>query len=330
MRRSQATFTRGGASPGGAGARLGFTLLEVLIVVTIISLLIGLLTAAVMGAFSTGRLAVVRAEISNLESAVAAFRAKFGIDPPSTIYLYESGTGSPSWATPVPADGGRSRALIRKLWPQFNFALPRDFNGDGDSTDALLLNGAECLVFFLGGVRAPTGVGVIGFSKNPANPFAGQSPGEVRDAPFFEFSPSRLASSPRNPGMYVYLDPLPGDPVPYLYVSSNDGRGYPAPASGSPTVPPVDMRMGPDGSPLNAAPTSLLNVYRGQDASATSPGQPYKAQSFQIICAGYDRFFGYGGQWAPENPELLTRDATLGTYPDADNLTNFHRERLRP
>jgi hypothetical protein len=100
-----------------------------------------------------------------------------------------------------------------------------------------ILQGHECLVFFLGGIPVPspvqasdpTGVqfGLSGFGKDPTNPFSNTIVGNNmynanRQQPFYQFTPGRLFLDPNNPTFsnttgYV----LPG--IPGYYDSINNG-----------------------------------------------------------------------------------------------------------
>ena len=71
---------------------------------------------------------------------------------------------------------------------------------------AYILQGHECLVFFLGGIPLQTasGYGMTGFGKDPTNPFTNNlnissNYSNNRQAPFFEFNPGRLVLDPTNP-----------------------------------------------------------------------------------------------------------------------------------
>src|SRR5438552_15412394 len=69
--------------------RRGFTLVELLIVIAIISVLISLISAAVWKAFVASNRVRNHNEISQLALAVENFKQKFGIYPPSRIILCE-------------------------------------------------------------------------------------------------------------------------------------------------------------------------------------------------------------------------------------------------
>ncbi|MFG0334693.1 MAG: prepilin-type N-terminal cleavage/methylation domain-containing protein, partial [Maioricimonas sp. JB049] len=208
------TFSRATPAP-----RAAFTMIELLIVIVVIAILVALLLPAVGGARARARIAQVSSEIANLEKAIADFKLKYGINPPSRIVLCETSSqwsddwdSSPPGGLPVDdADRRNSIAAIRQIWPQFGFGTG-DMNGDGDSGDVFLLTGPECLLFFLGGAGILTDPGdssdtpiANGFSANPGNPFAS---GGNRVGPFHEFDPARMVDLDGD-GAWEYLDSLP-------------------------------------------------------------------------------------------------------------------------
>src|SRR5690606_2317563 len=120
-----------GSRPTRVVHRGGFTLIELLVVVVIIAILAAFVVPAVMRAIRNVRVVEVVTDIKNLEAGIAAFKLKYGSDPPSSITLYRDRAG---W------DGDpASKAKIRRLWPQFNFDISRDF--DGHNHPSLALDG---------------------------------------------------------------------------------------------------------------------------------------------------------------------------------------------
>ncbi|MEP3482165.1 MAG: prepilin-type N-terminal cleavage/methylation domain-containing protein [Fuerstiella sp.] len=269
--------------------RSAFTLLELLAVIVIISILISLILPALSGAFRNANNAEVSAEFTQIDSAIQAFKQDFGgIEPWSAITLYESGT----WDT-------QSKTRIRRLWPQFNFGLDRDINGDGDTSDSIDLTGAEALVFFLGGMHDPGNPSVLrGFSKNPVNPF--QLTGDSRTAIYHEFDVDRLTDFDSD-GFASYIDTIGEGDTPILYVSSNNGQGY-SKADGS------------------------LNYYVQEDGTT-----PWNKSTFQLISPGADGEFGFAPSPTPFDTSGTTSDdrPRFGENTDvareqADNLVNFN------
>jgi general secretion pathway protein G len=306
-------------------SRRGFTLIELLVVIVIISILTGMLLGGLGAVRSRVREAEVAVDIKGLETSITQFKAEFGMEPPSLVFLYEAATGDPSWAvdTSAPTRLVQSRTLIRQLWPQFDFTAARNLNGDMDTTDRFVLTGDECLVFFLGGAETiidpaaatPDLPVVNGFSKNPRNPFA---TGGSRIGPFFEFKPERMfdfesSLSATDDGVLSYDDAFPADSlVPYLYLSSYNGQGY---------RPGVDGDFNNDS--MVDAQLELANVYLQRDNDLVNVGDasevPWKQNTYQIISAGNDGEFGVGGVWSQEDGFTNT---TVNAR-DRDNFTNF-------
>ncbi len=257
--------------------RAGFTLVELLIAISIIVLLIGLLVPAVQSAMRNARIAEVKTDIGGLEGALADFKAKFGQYPPSRITLHKTADG---WN-----GDPRSKTIIRRLWPQFDFSDDPSAQWSGEFAE---LDGAECLVFFLGGVRDSEGA-YIGFSQNASRPFS-LTPTNSRIGPFTESLTSNRMVDGDSDGFYELLDPLSGQTNPYIYLSAYDGSGY-------------------DAADLGGRMTDFYKE------SAT---KGWKAQSFQIISPGFNGLYGAGGIFDPE-----TADATLSEA-ERDNITNFH------
>ena len=63
-------------------SRKAFTLVELLVVITIIGILTGLVTAAAVAARRRAKIATVVMEVKQLESACQAYKEKFGEYPP--------------------------------------------------------------------------------------------------------------------------------------------------------------------------------------------------------------------------------------------------------
>jgi hypothetical protein len=350
-----------------------------LVVIVIIVILVGLLAAAVFGALTKAKQVRNRAEISQLEIGVNAFKTKYGgVNPPSRLKLCENFT-SYDLTTPNQLDVD-SVAFIQKVWPRINWANPAggiDWNGNGvidtatkppgrDGGDSFTLEGDQVLVFCLGGI--PNNLGAIGttppstlgFSSDPTNPANFLSPNP--QPPLFEFATSRLVRIPRsyNPAnlFFSYLDNygttdgLGGfvSGSPYLYFSSykvangyNRYLGFAQPPylTGNGLLFPLSDCFTASGyyasnsgsqAYANAYATYPLSVsgsWPFQQSAAPSASLPpvfLNPNSYQIISAGADQFFGSGSVpgisafWTPANAGTMNPLGTPG-YDDQSNFT---------
>lgn len=294
----------------GHHPRRGFTLIEMMLVIAIIALLAAMLLPAIQSAQTTARNAAVRSEISQLEAAIANFKATYGVEPPSGITIC---TNETEWGLPANAV---SKTIISRIWPNFQFGTGAVYPTAWTAA-SYTLNGSECLAFFLGGIV--TGGAPQGFSKNPTTPFA-YTGGETRQGPFFEFQPNRLKETPvaanKTAGFQVYFDSLPGQTNPYLYLSSYEGRGY----------------LSTDIPLVNGTSNQVLpGPYR-----VASGGSFHKAKSFQIISPGMD------GEFSSTTPAAPVLDSSFFFDPNQpngglgqnlksyDNITNLASGRLAP
>ncbi|MCA9040435.1 MAG: prepilin-type N-terminal cleavage/methylation domain-containing protein [Planctomycetaceae bacterium] len=282
--------------------RSGFTLIELLVAITIVILLMGIFYVAVIPVLTTGKESQVQSDLTSLGASLGNFKMEFHDLPPSTFTLRESDTG---WTN-------SERAVLRRFWPNYDFSTANAFdaNGNGNSTDEITMNGAECMTFFLGGIltvdatdegnRVPSG-----FSKNPAAPF---STGGTRVGPFFEFNVDRLvlldtdSDSSKDDEFKMYTDPLSGGGQPYMYIHNDDYVNPTSALSGS----------------------GMTKVY----SQNTAEDVFWNAQTYQLISAGSDGVYGTGGVFDPN-----TADSDLvgsARDPERDNMTNFNRARLAP
>ncbi len=243
--------------PDTTRRRSGFTLVELLVVITILAILIGLLIPAVAAAIRRANAAAVQAEINQMAQALSDFKSKFGDYPPSRIAVDESGVFLVSASTAASSTYAdvtvgqlfqRGLTAFRKFWPRMQMVtsapsspgtlLWYDFNGDNINQSAsnnlnpYIIQGNEALVFWLGGVPNPQSAGMTGWSKNPTNPFQNVVVTNNRNPPLFEFDPGRLAAltttgifTASTSGIYSYHDRTSPNNV-YAFFSTNSGQGY--------------------------------------------------------------------------------------------------------
>lgn len=314
--------------------RQAFSLIELLIVMVIIGILMSMLLVAGRNVTSTVRINEVIAEINNIGQGIKEFEGKFMLTEPfpSRIVLYERYADWPNASTSMDVSVQRNAAALRRIWPEFldNTGRPKltmfaqDLNGDGDTTDTFELSGAECLVFFLGGVlqqgtpaTTPPTYLPTGFSTNPVNPFVA---GGSRVGPFIEFKSTRLVDSDSN-NYPEYLDAFSGSTTPYLYFSAYGGRGY-RPLGDDGAVGGTGRNADEAPSFATGASPQFQSVYVQKEAdTAAMPPKPavfWNAKTYQIISAGQDKAYGSGGLYDPSAGLPMTRQKT-----EIDNITNF-------
>lgn len=304
-----------------------FSLVEMLTVIVIIGILGSMITAAVIRARIAAQNAAIKVDIGKLESALGAFKEKFGDYPPDFTDK---------------TDNGRTINFLVRTFPRFTFSVTTtpatatyanfvtcvNAAVSTYSMSANNLNPTNALVFWLGGL--PTNVDssystpptMTGFSANAGNPFESKGKTSSRIGPFFEFDLLRLKydSLVKWP---VYAPPGNGvvGNAPYVYFRAipNTTPGTAYVASGS--TPISTTWSGTDGS--NPITPYWSNTLGGFAAPTT----------FQIISAGLDGKFGYPvsgavtayGALGPASTTNNTAGLTFTqpTQTQLDNITNF-------
>jgi general secretion pathway protein G len=264
----------------------------------------------------------------------------------------------------------RSIRFLRKFFPRANFSTTapifnaqafHDFNGDNvfQGSSPILLEGHECLVFFLGGITNHTansvnGAPVLsmdGFAKDPVNPFVNSTLTQSRYPSFFEWKSDRLIDDDGD-GIPGYVDSLatvdqaryyayfsaygqngydPNDvnfsepddnaTTPTIYRAFRVNFGVPNPLQTSPLIP---------GSISSPAPNPYTSSDTYQPAPSFSPAYQ-NPNTFQIISPGRDRFYGIGGQYLPTSTgdRLPFPDPPTGSGPSGEILPGGFRNRER-
>ncbi len=136
MNRSVSTWVRTRAGR----VKQGFTLVELLVVITIIGVLVGLTVPAVIGVRGAFERAAVKFEVQTLNDAIENYRSKYGDYPP---------------------DGSSWQVMERHFRKAFPNILSSELNLINPANGAQI-DPAEALVFFLGG-----------FSSDAQRPFTG-------------------------------------------------------------------------------------------------------------------------------------------------------------
>lgn len=277
--------------------RSGFTLVELLVVISIIGVLVGLIVPAVFSVRRTMNNGMVKFEVQSLADAVEKYRTKYGDYPPDgsqwqkmevhlrkafpSILQSELNLLNPQYSS-IPVPG----------WPALNSGN-RIVRNDIETGNVRVMDPAEALVFFLGG-----------FSSDGQKPFTGKGgPFAVvsgiptrnleRENSFYEFNSGRLVFSDDSEAGHAADDQLPvyrsySTTTPYVYF---DARTYQFPLpNGSvffnyhrATSPsdPNDALYGVARPLLSAS--LAVNAKAGYEASKT----------FQVISPGIDGFYGW-------------------------------------
>lgn len=142
----------------------GFTLVELMIVILIISMLLAMISVAGWRAIVSARQARIRAEIGNLDLAFRAYKSEYGAFPPN------------------PVDTINSDRHFRKAFPR----------KPASNSPPAGIDAAEAVVFYL-----------RGYNANPTDPFNFSS-GQQFKEPLFDFDRTRLldADGDGNPEFY--------------------------------------------------------------------------------------------------------------------------------
>lgn len=253
--------------------RRAFTLIELLVVIAIIAVLVSLTAAAVMRFFAVGTRTANAHDMSQLQRALEEFKAKYHVYPPDQILL--ANTRSAYDSHPL---GKKSFTYLSKIWPNLDFN-GLDWSGDGSlPASGVVLEGDQCLVFFLGGIQSKSPKACLGFSANPKSPTKLTANGN-KLLPMYDFKAARLYQRGGSP-FFSYLDAYADDAntgKPYIYFSSGL----------------AENAYNPNYSQLGVKPY----------IRTTTPYiQFFSPKTFQLISAGEDLQFGPGGTYDPANP----------------------------
>jgi len=242
--------------------RAGFTLVELLMVILIISMLIALLIPAVQAARITAIEASIKMDMEQLVNGLTSAKKEWTAYPPD-----------PNW----PAN--EIAVFLRRAWPRYQFSA-------AEVARFRALDEAEVLVLWLGGVW--DGARMTGFNADPrANPFA---PGGQREPPFVQFEETRLidADGDRFPEYYP-PNARPEETAPYVYFAARPNGSY-LDANGN-----LPSYTDPRGVATGAAVP-----YYSWPPNASAANGFVNADSYQIIWAGIDTDFGvYGPKGYP-------------------------------
>lgn len=318
--------------------RIGMTLIEILVVISIIAILAGILLPVIGVVRRRGQVTATVLEIQNLKAAIEQYKQKFGDYPP---------------------DGSNTVVFQRHIRIAFPRIAPQEIANlnslilDDHNPAVTKLDAAEALVFFLGG-----------FSDDPRFPFTGTG-GPLtgnRSLGLFEFDPARLSIDSTTMNIGTASNPIlvslstdetglhnqvaaerdifpvyfpKNSDTPFVYFDSRtympraiytyNGNAVP------PTqYPPADWCAG---NPHNHAVTFITGIarpYRSDEVRQATAADRYtykwtNPDTFQIITAGLDNDYGNN-----LNPPQYKQYPSGVYYSDGDNsnITSFSRGTL--
>ncbi len=274
--------------------RSAFTLVELLVVITIIIILMGLLTPVIWIAITNAKEGRIKVEIGMLDSAFKAYKEKYGSYPPSD-FTNVTNTSSPQYIALA--------THLAKAFPSCNVQAEIS-----DMVNHKVNSPAKAVTFWLSG-----------FSTDPEHPISGlpgganaTNPPQPRNAPFVDFDKTRLTfpDGATNAACYCPAD-TPG--TPYVYFASQSYAMH------------VQNPFGPS---YGQGGQGLLRPYAADPVpTGNTPPTPVNPNSFQIISAGLDNDYGDGGQTPPSKVDYFP-SGTGYANGDKDNLTNFSDRNL--
>jgi prepilin-type N-terminal cleavage/methylation domain-containing protein len=288
-------------TPESSQSRGGFTLVELLVVITIIGILAALISAAVIKAVGKGDEVKLRNEVMQLTQAVTAFKQQYAVGyMPDRLIL-----------PPAADTSGATQQYLKSVWPRLspatlgstNFTLngtpytPFSYWQVPGST-AVTLQGDQCLVFWLGGPR-DTQNNCLGWSSDGTDPMKQTG---SRVGPFYAFPSGRLvafAGTGRTTAFPSFVDTI--GLAPYLYFSTNRA----------------------DNSYQSNITLTAGTVYPYLLSGNVTTPRWVNPSSFQIISAGKDGAFGNGlTEWAGYTPNGGSSQTGF------DDVANFHPTHL--
>jgi prepilin-type N-terminal cleavage/methylation domain-containing protein len=303
------------------GSRGGFTLVELLVVVTIIAVLIALISSGVMAALSKGTEVNVRSEVSQLTAAVQAFKGQFQVQfiPDRMILPPVAAQGDDPATQKLVSD---TQVFLKSVWTRLDPVKMASGQYWQVGKGRHVLHGDQVLVWALGGWRDLSTNNVYGFSTDATDPMKPYTAGQQRHGPFFEgFTAERLRTfaMPSNAEIKTLPKRAINFPsfvdyygkVPYLYFSSGKAGNDYSYEIAAPTPDPNNY--------IKVAPYALSVTQVSPTQTIVKFANP---SGFQIVCAGKDNVFGPGGlTWGGSNQPVLTAEVK-------DDLANFSATKL--
>jgi len=326
----------------------GFTLVELLVVITIIAILVGLTSVAVVRAIATARQTGMKTEIDQLDLAMKAYKERYGSFPPSNLGFNDPNLNMMQRNVLL----GVIRQHVAQAFPRYDLNhLQNDLANTG--LDLENFRPDQALYFWLRGFNSDPQHPFVNVQNQPLN--NGTPGAAVKLVSLFEFDPTRLmsvdgtgAEQPVTAHMASYFPKggTPGiDSAPFVYWDSRSysEQGNPVVATPDASKPGYyfngsDMSKGSPGHSQTASGNSPPNVLFRQAGTLVpylldtnrngmlDPGDSWaNPESFQILCSGGDRKFGVATVTMANEQRLYPAGLNydVSTLADDDNVTNF-------
>ncbi|QGJ71127.1 Hypothetical protein PBC10988_28300 [Planctomycetales bacterium 10988] len=319
-------------SPFRRSARAGFTLVELLTVMTVIAILAAILLPAINAVMNTVRQSTLLTEIDQLALAMEEYKNQYGEYPPTLLEVQTGAnvnTATDFSSPEASLNEERLRRHISRAFPRFIASDFKIYPKGNKELDLRSLDPAETLVFFLGGMPINAGPtkSVEGFSADLSDPFIGSNANHSnapsgdrpqRTTPLFDFASSRMTDVDGD-GFWEYC-PEGMDGVPYVYFR---GGQYTYGTDTNAARQPAFYKRANNNF---AVPYSHF-VVGGNNRKPPTEVQKdnwVNPDSFQIICCGKDLRYGVDKDRGRVYPGFLTDHME----PDYDNYANFATSQL--
>jgi prepilin-type N-terminal cleavage/methylation domain-containing protein len=320
--------------PVNRRAGRGFTLVEMLVVITIIGILAGLAVPAVIVALRRVKIGAIKMELSQLEMACQAYKDKFGEYPPDFAFALQNNTVGVSAKNIVVRH-------LAKAFPRYTPGIKGGGTGwagflndlSAAGIDTNYLTPQTALIFWLGGMPTdPTHGNFLpsGLAADVTNPFQTAIQCPSRISPFFDFDPTRsknISSTPATACVWAYW------PQGAVGNQSTGAITYFRAENGAYTV------IAPNGNPdakscYDAGDTTTPKIFAAFDTRTsnvtTSPHVVnwVNPKSVQIFSAGMDTRFGNITPPSPLGPNIYDTGLQFPTGENYlpytyDDITNF-------
>jgi prepilin-type N-terminal cleavage/methylation domain-containing protein len=335
--------------------RRAFTLTELLVVIAIIAMLVALTSVGVMTAMAKARATRIKTELDQIDSAMKAYKEKFGSYPPCNFAFNQSGLTPPEKAARL----ARIKQHLAMAFPRYDMNKVDPSNSKQKLENDLAQAGLDlenfrpdqALVFWL-----------RGFSPNPLNPILSVNGKQIennaevgtvikRASGFFEFDDTRFV------GLTLDTTKLPNPSPSYipagLRVTTNPPtatRTFPEWTGGAPPMLYWDASFYEFAAPVTGGSEAQPNTFNTTGVTLfTNAGvaTPYwhdrngngrtnlnvdensqetwaNPDSYQLIACGGDNKYGNANP-----PSADARMYPIGKNYDAvamtddDNATNF-------